>query len=74
MHACLFQAETWLNVQAQAQGWAKAAKVQSRSTPNGLIGVVLKNNSAVMVCRLIIIKLVLISDSSHVLFKGGDKL
>ncbi|EFX69838.1 hypothetical protein DAPPUDRAFT_228533 [Daphnia pulex] len=43
------KAETWLNLQAQAQGWAKAAKLQSRSTPNGLVGIRLDTKSAVMV-------------------------
>lgn len=43
------KAENWLNSQAQAQGWAKAAKLQSRSTPNGLVGIMLDTKSAVMV-------------------------
>ncbi len=43
------KAETWLNSQAQAQGWAKAAKLQSRSTPNGLVGIRLNTKGAVMV-------------------------
>nr|CAG4651365.1 EOG090X0EI4 [Simocephalus serrulatus] len=43
------EAECWLNAQAQAQGWAKAAKLQNRSTPNGLVGVALNESSAVMV-------------------------
>ncbi len=43
------KAETWLNSQAQAQGWAKAAKLQSRSTPNGLVGIRLDTKCAVMV-------------------------
>jgi translation elongation factor EF-Ts len=45
------KAETWLNSQAQAQGWAKAAKLQSRSTPNGLVGIMLDTKCAVMVCN-----------------------
>lgn len=43
------KAESWLNSQAQSQGWAKAAKLQNRSTPNGLIGLAFNNKSAVMV-------------------------
>nr|CAG4637387.1 EOG090X0EI4 [Ceriodaphnia reticulata] len=43
------KAESWLISQAQTQGWAKAAKLQNRSTPNGLIGVAFDNKSAVMV-------------------------
>nr|CAG4649722.1 EOG090X0EI4 [Scapholeberis mucronata] len=45
----LEKAESMLNIQAQAQGWVKAAKLQSRSTPNGLIGAVLRDNYAFMV-------------------------
>lgn len=35
----LEKAEIWLNVQAEKEGWAKAKKLQSRSTSQGLIGV-----------------------------------
>jgi len=35
----LSKAETWLNSQAQEQGWMKAAKLQSRTTRHGLIGI-----------------------------------
>ena len=44
-----YQAESWLNSQAQTQGWAKAAKLQNRSTPNGLVGLAFDNKSAVLV-------------------------
>lgn len=43
------KAENWLNSQAQAQGWAKAAKLNSRSTPNGLVGIMLDTKCAIMV-------------------------
>jgi len=35
----LSKAEAWLNSQAQEQGWMKAAKLQSRTTRHGLIGI-----------------------------------
>nr|CAG4646607.1 EOG090X0EI4 [Macrothrix elegans] len=45
----LAKAEAWLNAQAQQQGWDKAAKLQSRSTPNGLVGIQISSNKAAMV-------------------------
>jgi len=42
-------AEKWLADQAQAQGWAKAAKVQGRNTSQGLMGVKIQGNVAAMV-------------------------
>lgn len=42
------QAERWLKEQAQALGWAKADKLQGRTTLQGLIGVLCKENSGVM--------------------------
>lgn len=41
-------AEKWLKEQAQALGWSKAVKLQGRATLQGLIGVSVKNNSAVL--------------------------
>ena len=42
-------AEQWLKDQAQAQGWAKAQKLQGRNTSQGLLGVMLTANTAAMV-------------------------
>jgi len=39
----------WLDEQAQAQGWNKAGKLEGRTTTQGLIGIQVKDNSAVMV-------------------------
>lgn len=36
---CIFQAESWLNEQAQAMGWAKATKLAGRTALQGLIAV-----------------------------------
>ena len=46
------QAESWLNSQAQAQGWDKAAKLQNRATLNGLIGITFNSRAAFMVYTL----------------------
>ncbi|XP_063808370.1 elongation factor Ts, mitochondrial isoform X2 [Pseudophryne corroboree] len=43
------QAEAWLNQQAQKEGWSKAFKLQGRKTAEGLVGLLLEGNSAVMV-------------------------
>ncbi|XP_023335526.1 elongation factor Ts, mitochondrial isoform X2 [Eurytemora carolleeae] len=45
----LQRAEGWLKEQAQAQGWAKAQKLQGRNTTQGLLGVLVQENSAAMV-------------------------
>ncbi|KAK9510931.1 hypothetical protein O3M35_005603 [Rhynocoris fuscipes] len=42
------QAEKWLKEQAQALGWAKATKLEGRTTLQGLIGVSFNNHSAVI--------------------------
>jgi len=42
-------AEKWLVDQAQAQGWAKAQKLQGRNTSQGLLGVKIKSNVAAVV-------------------------
>jgi len=42
-------AEKWLKEQAQAQGWAKAQKLQGRNTSQGLLGVKIQSNVAVLV-------------------------
>ena len=38
------KAEIWLHQQAEKEGWAKAKKLQSRSTSQGLVGVKTENN------------------------------
>ncbi|UJR27223.1 hypothetical protein I4U23_008519 [Adineta vaga] len=45
----LEQAETWLHQRAQAEGWSRATKLQSRAASQGLIGIITNNDSAVMV-------------------------
>jgi len=45
----LASAEKWLKEQAQAQGWAKAQKLQGRNTTQGLMGVKVKGNTAALV-------------------------
>ena len=35
----IFQAESWLKEQAQAQGWAKATRLEGRPTKQGLVAV-----------------------------------
>jgi len=42
-------AQKWLKDQAQAQGWAKAQKLQGRNTSQGLLGVLIKSQTAAMV-------------------------
>jgi elongation factor Ts len=41
-------AEKWLREQAQAQGWAKAQKLQGRNTAQGLLGLRLQPSAAVL--------------------------
>ncbi|KAF8770575.1 elongation factor Ts, mitochondrial-like [Argiope bruennichi] len=43
------KAEEWLHAQAKQEGWAKWAKIQSRSASQGLIGVFSKDKIGVMV-------------------------
>lgn len=43
------KAEVWLKEQAEKEGWTKAAKLQGRSTNQGLIGVLCKENYAALV-------------------------
>jgi len=45
----LAEAEVWLKGQAQAQGWAKAQKLQGRNTSQGLIGLTIQGNKAAVV-------------------------
>ncbi|XP_065577977.1 elongation factor Ts, mitochondrial-like isoform X2 [Artemia franciscana] len=47
----LSMAEQWLHAQAQEQGWAKATKLQDRSTAQGLIGIAVnkERNVAAMI-------------------------
>jgi len=45
----LVLAEKWLKEQAQAQGWAKAQKLQGRNTSQGLMGVKIQSNVAALV-------------------------
>ena len=42
-------AETWLQEQAQKEGWAKVAKMQERQAKQGLVGVALDGSRAAMV-------------------------
>ncbi|XP_075966668.1 elongation factor Ts, mitochondrial [Anarhichas minor] len=43
------QAETWLNEQAQKEGWSKANKLQGRKAKEGLVGLFIQDTAAVMV-------------------------
>lgn len=45
----VFQAETWLNEQAQKEGWNKANKLEGRKAKEGLIGLFMGDKAAVMV-------------------------
>jgi len=45
----LAKAEHWLREQAQALGWARATKLQGRTTPQGIIGVLIQNNIGAMI-------------------------
>lgn len=43
------QAEQWLKEQAQSMGWAKATKLEGRTTAQGLVGLVMQKNIGAMV-------------------------
>ena len=43
------QAESWLNEQAQQEGWSKANKLEGRKAKEGLIGLFVGDKTAVMV-------------------------
>ncbi|KAM5179558.1 elongation factor Ts, mitochondrial [Mantella aurantiaca] len=43
------QAEAWLHEEAQKEGWSKASKLQGRKTAEGLVGLLHKGNTAVLV-------------------------
>ena len=43
------KAEIWLHQQAEKEGWAKAKKLQSRSTSEGLVGVLAEKNHIALV-------------------------
>ncbi|XP_029649704.1 elongation factor Ts, mitochondrial isoform X1 [Octopus sinensis] len=43
------QAEAWLKEQAQKEGWQKALKLQGRQMSQGLVAVMLRENSATMI-------------------------
>lgn len=45
----LEKAEEWLYKQAEKEGWAKAKKLKSRSTSQGLVGVLALQNHAALV-------------------------
>jgi len=45
----LQKAEEWLHARAQAEGWAKATKLQDRTTAQGLMGVAFGKNRAAVV-------------------------
>ncbi|CAH1388433.1 unnamed protein product [Nezara viridula] len=42
------EAEKWLKEQAQSLGWSKASKLEGRKTSQGLVGLLVKENRAVM--------------------------
>lgn len=44
-----WQAEKWLNQQAQSLGWSKATKLADRVTTQGLVGVLVNGNRGAMV-------------------------
>ncbi|XP_051986767.1 elongation factor Ts, mitochondrial [Xyrauchen texanus] len=43
------QAESWLNEQAQKEGWSKASRLEGRKAKEGLVGVMMVDKAAVMV-------------------------
>uniref|UniRef100_A0A672N5H4 Elongation factor Ts, mitochondrial n=1 Tax=Sinocyclocheilus grahami TaxID=75366 RepID=A0A672N5H4_SINGR len=43
------QAEIWLHEQAKKDGWSKASKLEGRKAKEGLIGLIMGDNAAVMV-------------------------
>ncbi|KTG33709.1 hypothetical protein cypCar_00023551 [Cyprinus carpio] len=43
------QAEIWLHEQAKKEGWSKASKLEGRKAKEGLIGLLMGDNAAVMV-------------------------
>ncbi|XP_068450766.1 elongation factor Ts, mitochondrial [Clinocottus analis] len=43
------QAETWLHEQAQKEGWSKANKLEGRKAKEGLVGLFIQDQAAVMV-------------------------
>ncbi|XP_026115893.1 elongation factor Ts, mitochondrial [Carassius auratus] len=43
------QAESWLHEQAKKEGWSKASKLEGRKTKEGLIGLLMGDNAAVMI-------------------------
>ena len=43
------QAESWLNQQAQKEGWSKANKLEGRRAKDGLVGLFVGEEAAVMV-------------------------
>ncbi len=45
----MFKAEAWLHQRAQAEGWSRATKLQSRAASQGLIGIITNRESAAMV-------------------------
>ncbi|XP_014278959.1 elongation factor Ts, mitochondrial [Halyomorpha halys] len=42
------EAEKWLKQQAQSLGWSKASKLEGRKTSQGLVGLLVRENRAVM--------------------------
>lgn len=45
----LEHAEAWLHQRAQAEGWSRATKLQTRAASQGLVGIITNANSAAMV-------------------------
>lgn len=46
--AIVFQALEWLKEEAAKEGWAKATKLQNRPMSQGVIGVIARPNSALL--------------------------
>lgn len=45
----LQEAELWLHEQAEKEGWSKAQKLQTRSTSQGLVGILAEDNYVAIV-------------------------
>lgn len=54
------QAESWLHEQAKKEGWSKATKLEGRKAKEGLIGLIMGDNAAVMVEVYINIQFVIV--------------
>lgn len=45
----IFKAEAWLHQRAQAEGWSRATKLQSRNASQGLVGIVTNEDAGAIV-------------------------